>query len=190
LSQRVPRSHLTDLIKEFKEQYIDENEAYSSIDFAHHEVHEENSFNVCATAAATASKSISFKTGTGKQLHIILSYATESAAHVEVKEGVAITATSGTEDVIINRDRNSSKISTVLQNKSGAFVADNKVLIDATTVGGTIIADHKTWSTKHYGVQRRGNGEWILKEDTEYEIILTSDDGSKGLHLELNWYEI
>ena len=81
-------------------------------------------------------------------------------------------------------------MSTVLQNKSGSFVADNKILIDATVVGGTVISEHYNWSDKKYGANRRGLAEYILKEDTQYEFLLTSDDGYKGLHIEINWYEV
>lgn len=185
------KSKIQDLMIEHMNKARDSvDEANIGITLSHHEVHHGRSFTVVTTVAAGASRSLSFKTGTTKQLHLVIGYASESTAHIEYKEGVAITATTGTEILIINRDRNSATISTVLQNKSGSFVADNKILIDATTVGGTVISTHVNWSDKKYGASRRGLGEYILKEDTQYEFILTSDDGAKGLHIELNWYEV
>ena len=41
-------------------------------------------------------------------------------------------------------------------------VVDNKVLIDATTSGGTVISDHYNWSDKKTGAVRRGVAEYIL----------------------------
>jgi len=161
-----------------------------TIELEHHEIHLGNSFTLTAITELAGSLSISFKTGTTKRIHITVGYASESKAHLEHKEKVTITATTGTEQIIYNRDRNSSLASTVLQNKSGVFVADNKVLIDATTTDGTVVTSLYNWGDKKIGAYRRGLMEYILLEDTEYEFLLTSDDGNKGLHLDLNWYEI
>ena len=159
------------------------------IELEHHEIHEGKSYSVCISDASAASLSVSFRTPETQEIHIVISYGTESASHLEIIEGTAITATTGTEEDIHNRDRNSTNVSTLLQNKSGAFVADSKVLIDATTAGGTVIAKHYNWVDKKVGAERRGIAERILKFDTQYEILLTSDDGAKGLHIDLNWYE-
>lgn len=172
-----------------KNQHIDQDESYVTIDFPHHEVHEGNSFNVCSSVAAEVLRSVSFKTSNGKRMHLVINYNTESSAHIELKEGVTITATTGTEQAVINRDRNSGKKAELLSNKSGAWLASNMVLIDATVGGGSAILTKYSWTNKDAGTQLRGSAEWILKEDTEYEILLTSDDGAKGLDLELSWYE-
>lgn len=182
---------LNALITTFMNQHIDDGDSYVGINFAHHEVHEGNSYFI-ATLLATggaALRSISFKTGIGRQLHLIINWNTESKATLTLTEGTAITATTGTQAQIYNKDRNSARMSNVLNNKSGAFVADGKVLIDATTVGGTVIRTLGTWSDRKQGSKDRGTFEKILKQDTEYEILITSNDGNKGLGLELNWYE-
>lgn len=190
MGERVTTSHLKDLIRELKNQNIDLFEGYVSISFDHHEIHEENSYYASASVASDSSISISFKTGVGKRLHILVAYASEAASHIEYKEGVTITATTGTEKDLRNRDRNSSNESTVLQNKSGSFLADNNFLVGATTTGGTAIVTHVNWADKKFGTERRGIAEWILEEDTEYEFLLTSDAGDQGLHIDLNWYEV
>lgn len=185
------KSKLQDLIIELLNKGRDEvDNANISIELEHHEVHEEKSFHIDAVVAADTSVSISFKTNSITEIHLVISYASQSASHIEYKEGVVITATTGTEKAVINRDRNSTNECSLLQNKSGVFVADNKVLIGATTTGGTSITEHPNWVDKKYGTNRRGEGEFILKHDTEYEFILTSDDGDKGLHIDLNWYEV
>lgn len=183
------KSRLQDLIIELINKGRDFDNSSITIEVEHYEIHEGNSFVVCVVVASGTSLSISFKTNT-KKIHMLVCYSSESKSHMEYIEGVTITATTGTEEIIFNRDRNSDNESTVLQNKSGAFVADNKVLIDATTTGGTSIVEHSNWVDKKYGTSRRGIGEYILKTDTEYEFLLTSDDGAKGLHIDLNWYEV
>ena len=65
------------------------------------------------------------------------------------------------------------------------------MLVAATTAGSpTIINTHYNWADKRFGAENRGISEFELKIDTEYEFLLTSDDGAKGLHIELNWYEV
>jgi len=184
------KSKLQDLIIELMNKgRCDVDDANINIELEHEEVHEGNSFVVTVTAAVATSLSVSLKTGTTKEIHMTVGYASESKAHLDYIEETAITATTGTATDIINRYRDSPKTSTVLQNKSGAFVA-GKVTVDATTVGGNTIITHYTWADKKYGFNRRGIAEYILMANTEYEFLLTSDDGAKGLHLELNWYEV
>jgi len=182
MAERTTRSHLKDLIKDLRDQY--------GITLEHYRIHQSKSFHISIVASAAASLSMSFKTGTSKQLHMIVSYASESKSHIQYMEGGVITATSGTQKTIYNRNRNSSRVSTVLENKSGSYVADNKILQDATVSAGTVLAHHQHWGDKKAGIGRRGSSEWKLALDTVYSFLLTSDDGSKGLHIMLNWYEI
>jgi len=117
-------------------------------------------------------------------------FASESKVHVQLLQGGVITATTGTEVNVFNHNHNSSNVSTILQNKSGAYVAGMKVLKDATVSAGTIKAEDYEFVSKKEGAKGRASAEFDLAVNTVYEILLTSDDGSKGLHLEINWYEI
>jgi len=182
MAERTTRSHLKDLIKDLRDQY--------GISLEHYRIHQGNSFHISIAVVAAASLSLSFKTGTSKRLHMLISYASESESHIEYKEDVVITATSGTQKTVYNRDRESSRISTLLENKSGSYVADNKMLQDATVSAGTVFAHHQHWGDKKAGIGRRGSHEWKLALNTVYQFLLTSDDGSKGLHIMLNWYEL
>jgi len=65
-----------------------------------------------------------------------------------------------------------------------------KVLKDATVSAGTIKAEDYEFVSKKEGAKGRASGEFDLAVNTVYQILLTSDDGDKGLHLELNWYEL
>ncbi len=145
---------LNSLITQFKDQYIDSDKSYVSIAFPHHEVHEGNMYVAFITVAAGSSVSLSFKTPPDKIIHFLFGdYASESGAHVQLKEEVTITATTGTEITVFNHNRNSSNEPTVLQNKSGAFVADGKILKDATTTGGTVVAEDYEFTTKKEGAK-------------------------------------
>jgi len=194
---RVTRSHLKDLISDFttllqsfmNNNVYNINYSYSIIEFEHHQIHEGRYFTAEVVETLGASLSLSFKTGS-KEIHIIINYTTESKAHIEYKEGVTITATTGTEKALINRKRDSSNNSTLLQNKSGSYVADNKILVGATVGGGSVIVTHYNWGDKKTGAVRRGVGEYVLKKNTVYSFLLSSDDGDKGLHLDLNLYEL
>jgi len=162
----------------------------ATLDMEHHFIHEGSHFTAFAVVTNGASLSISFKTPSDIEVHVIHSINTESKAHIEILEDVTVTATSGTEVTIFNRNRSSNISSKLLQNKSGSFVANGKVLKDATITGGTAVDTYYTFTGKNVGMRRRDNNEFVCKKDTEYTIKLTSDDGNKGLYIQLDWYEL
>lgn len=180
-------AEITTLINTGRDEVDD---AAIGITLEHHEIHEGNHYSIGVATNSAGTLSLSFKTSTTKVMHMVVSYATESKAHLNIVEGVTVTATTGTEVTVYNRNRNSDKAPTMLQNKSGAFVANSKVLQDATVANGTSIAHHQHWGDKKSGGERRGMSERELKLDTEYQMLVTSDDGDKGLHLMLDWYEV
>lgn len=162
------------------------------IHFPHHEIHKGYFFSVTVDNSSATSLSLSFKTPKDTLIHMSIHMGSESASHMQVNEDVTIQAESGTETSIINRNRYLDKDSEMKQNKSGSFVADNNVLLDATMDdSGTTIEETYYFNDNNFVQGReRKTQEFVLKEDTEYEYKLISDDGAKGLEIQLNWYEV
>lgn len=156
----------------------------------HHEIHEGDSY-IADKEVTAASLDLAFKVPAGtKRMHLIFQWATESKAHIEIHEGRTWTAGTGSTVTIFNRDRNSGSTSQVEEDTGGAFAANMAVVQDPTgQAGGTIIHDEYVWSDKRQTVRNRDVAEFILKNNETYVVKLTSDDGAKGLHTALHWYE-
>lgn len=172
-----------------RDEYED---ARISIDLPHHMIHEGKHY-MCMKNKTGTSLSLSFKTPEDSEIHMLVLINTASSAHLEIKEEVTITATSGTQISLFNRNRNSSNTSGLLENKSGTFVADEKLLQDATVSGGASIETFYVFGegnpNNFPGNGKRSSNEIELLKDTEYQVLLTSDDGSQGLFILLDWYE-
>jgi hypothetical protein len=70
-----------------------------------------------------------------------------------------------------------------------AFTADG-VLTNVTGIsGGSVIREIYSFTSKQTGGSSGTRDEIVLQVDQTYVIALTSDDGSKGLQLRLEWYE-
>ena len=160
------------------------------IDVAHHEIHEGDSY-IADNVVDAAGLDLAFKIPTGtKRAHLIFQWAAESKAHIEIYEGRTWTAGSGSKVVIYNRDRNSTNTSQTQEDTTGTFGANMGVVKNPTgQAGGTVIHNEYSWSDKKETVRNRDVSEFILKNNSTYLIKLTSDDGVKGLHIALHWYE-
>lgn len=98
------------------------------------------------------------------------------SGHFEVYEGGSVT--NGTTATILNRDRNSANTSVMTGH-----------LLNATRSGGTLII-YKPWGAASQKANVAGDTEnWILKQNTWYHFIITSDKPSNLGWIDLNWYE-
>lgn len=165
------------------------------ITVAHHEIHEGNSFVsdiVDEDMADNETLSLSFKTSNAaKIIHMIVETSFKGAGHVEIDEGGTWDVGSGTQNPIYNRERNSTTISTLLENTtSGPFIANNAVVLNASSYNaGTIIHDFYVFGEKKLGGELRDVEELVLKKNQTYLIIATADAGTNGSQITLNWYE-
>ena len=165
------------------------------ITVAHHEIHEGCSFVsdiVDESMGDNDTLSLAFKTpNTTKRVHMIVETSLKGAGHIEIDEGGTWDVGSGTQNPIYNRDRNSTEISTLLENTtSGPFIANNAVILNASSYGaGTIIHDFYVFGEKKLGGQLRDVEEIILKKNQTYMVIATADAGTNGAQITLNWYE-
>lgn len=182
----IGRSRIEDILLRAKDNA---DRSFVTIDITHHQIHEGKHYSITKSESSVSSISFSFKTG-GDCAHMIYLFSSVSASYIQIKEGVSITATTGTQLNIINRNRNSSNQSCLLDNKSGSFGANDKILQDATTSGGTVIHTDEVFGATPTGKGYREENEFLLKQDTEYEIILTSSGAAQNLHLKIDWYEV
>lgn len=162
----------------------------------HHEIHEGASFSVDHLEVG-AGFSLCFKVPAGtKRCHMVISWTAESKGEIQLWEGREWDAETGSLKTIYNRDRNSSNTSQIQENQSSAsFVANSAVILTPDNIGtgsnaaGTEVHHWETWSDKKTTYRDRGLNEWILKNDEVYVVTFVSNDGSKGAHVELDWYE-
>lgn len=171
-------------------------ECLTTIGYSHHEIHAGSNFRVQANGDSISSLVIAFKTPAGnKHAHFIWEWSTESSGYIQLLEGAAWDATTGTVRAPKNSNRNSGATSMLLNDKAGAgtWVADG-VLIDPDNVsGGTVISDKRDYHTATFLSTPGGGGEHreetILKADTTYALVWTTTDGPNGAQLRCEWYE-
>ena len=118
---------------------------------------------------------------------------TESKAHIDILEGATWTTNTGTVYAPVNQFRVAAPTaSMMLEDKTAtpAYTA-NGVLTNVTLVGaGTMIRELYVFVAKQAGGgDLSSREELVLKPDETYIIRLTSDDGSKGFQLRIEWYE-
>ena len=159
------------------------------VDYAHHEIHAGSTFRVQANDTA-ASLTIAFKVPAGtKYPHFICEWSAASTGYIQLLEGVTITASTGTDTLIKNSNRNSASTSILQGYSTGAWVA-NYVTVGPTITGGTVISDKRFYADdKTGGMTGARRAEIVLADDTEYALEFTSTDGSQGIQLRCEWYE-
>ena len=177
-----------------------------TIDYAHHEIHEGNSYradlsvSTAATFDTTDAMIMTFKTpATGRWLHAIFFAKASDSCTLEILEGATVTATTPIGNgaiTILNRERNGSKTSAVADTYSGVA---GQVTGGETAVGNgppTIAADGTTLYTEQIGGgspktggESRDIAEWVLKADTVYAIRLTSNAENVLARVAMIWYE-
>jgi len=154
-------------------------------DHEHHMIHKGVNYRaeVAEDVGSSNNISISFKTPTGKQLHIEYFFRTENSAvfslyeKSEVASGDALTAR--------NSNRNYADSSeTTNMVKNGTITTTNATTLVTHNVGyeeSFFSSDSGQTSSRH---------EWVLKENTVYTFELDNTAGaSNEMLLRLDWYE-
>lgn len=164
------------------------------IDTFHHEIHEGEFFvsdAVDTSMALNDTLILAFKTpNTTKQFHLLIEIASKSSAHVDILEGSTWNSSSGSQNPVFNRKRDSSNTTDVLEDTTGSFIDTNNIILNPVNVaGGTEIHDFYTFIGINVGGIRADIAEIILNPNTTYAFVLTADAGSNAGHIILNWYE-
>lgn len=167
-------------------------------DKEHWEIHEGGSFTVSTLDEDMGDGdkiNIGFKTPASKSIHMIANFMSKTASHMTIYEGPSWSGTqgSGLAIPIMNRNRQSSNISTLLTNLFEAgFAASGAVNSDLTGLGGgTILKQKFVFAANPVANPSpiRGQHEWLLSGGTQYAIQVESDAATSAAELELNWYE-
>lgn len=167
--------------------------AIMTVDYAHHEIHGGSSFLAFHSAGSKNDGdkiNLYFKTpNTTTRLHAFLQWSASGAAYGRILEAPTVTANTGTNaQVVINRDRDSAKASTVVDNATSP--AANKYGIDVTiTNDGTKIFEEFSGAAKTANAAGRAESEIILKANTAYCFQVESDASTLVLFMLVSWYE-
>jgi len=174
-----------------------------SIDFAHDELHEGSSYSVDyseTTASSDDDRTIIGLTtsNTAKWNHVVITITASGAAEFFIYEAPTFTAGQGTDGAIYNRQRNSSKASTTLNQDAApergkVSTYDEAEAVNLNYSGGTLI-DYQLMASgtgpKPVGGTSRGVQEWVLKQNTSYLFIVQNVGASANTHvINLSWYE-
>ena len=177
--------------------------AAAIIDYAHYEIHSGSSFSVLYSRVTANSDNhrtaIAFSTpDTTKWGHMVFTVSASGPAEVFLLEAMTIDDDAGTQATIKNRNRNSSKTSTMLSletvptaNEVTTF--DETAIAAANFSGGTELAYEQLGGglgVRAIGGTSRGAQEWILKQNTKYIIYLQNVGANTNTHtISLDWYE-
>ena len=157
----------------------------SVIEYEHHEVHEGNFYTVFDRDSSVDIASPKYwhiiTPNTAKRCHIKIKVTADGKALVELFENPT-TSDNGTALVAYNNDRNSSNTTTIL------FFKDPTVNPDGTRIDGGIIgaAGHFTRA----GGNVRNPGEWILKQNEQYLVKVTTVSDATDVDVKIEFYEI
>jgi len=154
------------------------------IEYDHHEVHQGSMFTVDwypGDVSAAASANLFIVTpNTTKWAHIVPEVSSENESTFYIYEGASY-ASSGTQIVPINKNRNSSTVSTCFVNHTPSTPSIS---------GATLIRTIHWGSSKAYGGFDRNALEFILKQNTTYLFqVVNNSGGASWTHIMLIWYE-
>ena len=136
---------------------------------------------------------------TTRWLHLIAIATSNDSASFMITEVTSIDPCEGTDVVVYNRNRNSTNTSGVLSlwgDPNVGYVstydetaASNANITTTTTIYHEDIGETGNPQTASGG-GTRGRFEFILKQNTEYAIILNAENANTQVHnIILDWYE-
>ena len=155
--------------------------ALKTIGAAHAAIHHEESFT-CNTSTARGSEDaqiVRFQTPVSNtECHMLFRASASLEFKLDIYEATTLTHASNNAIVIRNRNRNSKEATkSIACHTPGG--SGNGTLIFSETLG----------AGKNSSGKSRGDTEYILKRNTPYAIVLTSNKASNTVNLELDWYE-
>ena len=137
---------------------------------------------------------------TDKRIHLVPSGTATSGATFQLIEAPSIDVDEATGQLIpYNRNRTSSNASTVLSIETVPVITKVSYYYEIPAASANITKTVALWtevvgetgnpSTKSGG-GTRGQSEFILAKNTQYCIVMTSNDDNDNMHhITLSWYE-
>ena len=155
--------------------------AITTVDFAHHELHEGDLYSYCEVTdlGNGASRNILIRTiSTTKIAHIFLVVQTELETGLFLYEDT-IVSNNGTDVVEQNRNRNSANTATIVVSHTPTVSND-----------GTLLCVKHWGSGRGAGGGDRSENEWLLKTGANYLLRVTNATANNNqVSIELIWYE-
>lgn len=178
--------------------------ALNTIPYEHHEIHSGSSFH--AEYSLTTANSdddvtgLLFKTpNTTKYIHMIITVSCSGAAEAILNEAPTLADSGdGTDLAVYNRNRNSTKTSTLQSLEDtptvGSITRYNEAEYTAIGISAGTELEHLFLAAgtgpKPLGGTSRGSQEWVLKANTVYAVYLQNTGASANTHyIGLDWYE-
>lgn len=176
-------------------------DAVLAIEYEHHEIHGGSSYGTSITQMVSDTNDrtiIAFTTpNTTKWLHVTFEFVATDLAQVWVWENPTVTDNTGTPQTVINHNRNSCNVTSIIDTSQNPDVAGQATYFNETTAsnvsGGTslftmIIGTGNKNNTG--GGETRGEREFILKQNENYAFEVKSLNANDNYHsVLLNWYE-
>ena len=160
-------------------------DAKNTVDWNHHQIHEGDSFHISVRDSdldTDAELKVAFKTpNTTIWGHCRVKGSNTVNGEFKFLEAATVTADTGSQISITNRNRNSATTSGMLD--MGASATANKATLGATvTDDGTVIYQELLGA---YNAKAE-TGEFVLKKNTVYvaRIIGNADNGRASLHMD------
>lgn len=185
-------------------QFGFDGSALKSIQLAHHEIHEGNSFYVHLidlTFAKNGEMGILFTAPAGdKHIHVVPQVSVTDKSTFTILEAPTIDVGNYPTNfqVPMNRNRNSPTVSIVSSVRAVPVANQISLLLDGDTTpisaDGTVIHEEALGAAKNRspGEGQRGTAEYVLKTSTTYYFRIVGDNtgtGALALDMELSWYE-
>ena len=160
-------------------------DASSIVDYEHKEVHTGDAFYVTGSAEIDATQLISHRfttPNTAEWMHFYFVVEAQGSVTVQIIEGISNLIESSTG--IYNRNRNySDALATMTHEVYNNTAGTGGTVIWAWTSGGAIGA-----TARSPGVTRQ-SGEIVLKQNTKYEVKITSNVNDNTITAYVTWYE-
>lgn len=159
-------------------------DAGAIVDYEHKEVHTGDAFYVTQVDAIDAAGITShrfYPPNTTEWMHFLFVIEASGACLMEIREGIsdALESSSG----IFNRNRNFADNLTTMGHERQLAAATGGTVIWSWSSGGAAPASARTPAVT------RQSGEIILKQNTKYEVRVTSSINSNIVTTYFTWYE-
>ena len=165
--------------------------ALNTIDYVHHEMHAGSAYRASIAGTAigngnTLALEILTPAAGGKQMHFTGAVTTENAADLVFQELVEISVNgSAITPRNVNRNFGEGSVAQAVL-KDSTVVTTNAVVLDSRHIGAASTSP----SRAGVGGGAESRGEWILRENTWYQLILTNIAGAaQDMHMAVEWYE-
>lgn len=165
------------------------------LDKEHYEIHEGHAFHADVRDEAMGSGDqihLVFKTPDTGEIHMVVNASFKTAGYVQIYEDCTYSGgQTGTQVTILNRNRQSSAVSHLLDDyiAAGTFERSGMVMKGISGFGGTLIHDEYNFGEKFDAHLSIRGEEFILNTGTKYGVRAYADAATSACELHLEWYE-